>query len=164
MFSTRSKTEIIIFVTFKLVSANSLNLVSSKILSCRNRLTISQKINFRPFLTERVCRQHFQIGWQWQKVLQMGKKHLQAISPFPTVFSLKRLVLQTCKKPGLVLERVKSHLKTALVYFDTNQPPSVSSQYSGTRVYTWCYKDLWHRWHIHTWTQTTECHYVHPLL
>ena len=39
MFSTLSKTEIIIFVTFNLSSANAFNLVWSKILSCGNGLT-----------------------------------------------------------------------------------------------------------------------------
>ena len=38
MFSTPSKTEITIFVTFNLSSANALNLVTSKILSCGNGL------------------------------------------------------------------------------------------------------------------------------
>ena len=51
--------------------------------------------NFRPFQTERVCRRRFQIWWKWQWVLWTGRNHcwkrrncsLQAISPFPTVFS-----------------------------------------------------------------------------
>ena len=38
MFSTLSKTEIIIFLTFNLSSANAFNLVWSKILSCGNGL------------------------------------------------------------------------------------------------------------------------------
>ena len=62
---------------------------------CIDVLTLSQRTNFRLFPTERVCRQQFQIWWKWQKVLQMGRKHsgkrricsLQAISPFPTMFS-----------------------------------------------------------------------------
>ena len=51
--------------------------------------------NCRLFQTQRVCRQQFQIQWKWHKVLQAGRKHcgkrrnclIQAISPFPTVFS-----------------------------------------------------------------------------
>ena len=39
MFSTLSKSEIIIFVTFNLSSANAFNLVQFKILSCGNGLT-----------------------------------------------------------------------------------------------------------------------------
>ena len=62
---------------------------------CAMRLTHYQMTNFRLFQTERVCRRQFQIGQKWQKVFQTGKKHcekrrnclLQAISPFPTVFS-----------------------------------------------------------------------------
>ena len=58
-------------------------------------LTLSQATNFRLFQTERVCRRQFQIPQKWQKALQTGRKHcgkrsncsLQAISPFPTVFS-----------------------------------------------------------------------------
>ena len=50
---------------------------------------------FRIFQTERICRRQFQIWWKWLKVIQTGRKHcgkrrnclLQAISPFPTVFS-----------------------------------------------------------------------------
>ena len=58
-------------------------------------LTHCQMSYFRLFQTERVCRQQFQIWQKWQKVIQTGRKHcgkrrncsLQAISPFPTVFS-----------------------------------------------------------------------------
>ena len=39
MFSTLSKKEIIIFVSFNLSSANAFNLIWSKILSCGNGLT-----------------------------------------------------------------------------------------------------------------------------
>ena len=42
MFSTLSKTEIIIFVTFNLSSANALNLVRPKILSCGKGLILYQ--------------------------------------------------------------------------------------------------------------------------
>ena len=59
-----------------------------------NGLTLSQTTNFWLFQIERVCRRQFQIGWKWQKALQMGRKHwgkrrncsLWAISPFPSVF------------------------------------------------------------------------------
>ena len=62
---------------------------------CGNGLTHYQTTNFRLFQTERVCRRQFQIWQKWQKVIQTGRKHcgkrrncsLQAISPFPTVFS-----------------------------------------------------------------------------
>ena len=48
---------------------------------------------FRPFQTERICRQQLLIWWKWQKVLKKDRKHcgkrrncsLRAISPFPTL-------------------------------------------------------------------------------
>ena len=57
--------------------------------------SLSQTTNFRVFQTERVRRQQFQLSLRCQKVLQIGRKHcgkkrncsLQAIPPFPTVFS-----------------------------------------------------------------------------
>ena len=57
--------------------------------------TLSQTTNFWLLQTERLCRRQFLIWSQWQKVLQKGRKHceksrncsLQAISPFPTLFS-----------------------------------------------------------------------------
>ena len=57
---------------------------------------------FRLFQTERVCRRQFQIGSNWQKVLQMGRKHYEKRRncSFPTVFS-KDLLLQTHKYQGL---------------------------------------------------------------
>ena len=70
-------------------------------------------MSFRHSQTERVCRRQIQSWWEWQKVLQMGRKHcgkrrncsLRAISPFPTVFS-KDLYWRHVK-PGPVWERVK---------------------------------------------------------
>ena len=58
-------------------------------------LTHYQMTNFRLFQIERLCRRQFQIRRKWQKVIQTGRKHcgkrrncsLQAICPFPTVFS-----------------------------------------------------------------------------
>ena len=58
-------------------------------------LTLSQTTNFRHFHTERFCRRQFEFWLKWRKVLKKGRKHcgkrrncsLQAISPFPTVFS-----------------------------------------------------------------------------
>ena len=58
-------------------------------------LTHYKTTNFTLFQAERVCRQQLQIWRKWQKIIQMGRKHcgkrrncsLQAISPFPTVFS-----------------------------------------------------------------------------
>ena len=58
-------------------------------------LTHYQTANLRPFQIERLCRRQFKILRKWQKVIQTGRKHcgkrrncsLQAISPFPTVFS-----------------------------------------------------------------------------
>ena len=58
-------------------------------------LTHDQMISIRLFQTERVCRWQFQIWRKWQKAIQTGRKHcgkrrnwsLQAISPFPTLFS-----------------------------------------------------------------------------
>ena len=72
--------------------ANVFSLYQTKILPC---LTHYQTTNFRHFQTEKVCRRQFKIWLIWQKVIQTGRKHcgkrrnclLQAISPFPTVFS-----------------------------------------------------------------------------
>ena len=57
-------------------------------------LTHYQTTDFRLFQTKKVCRRQFQIWRKWQKVIQTGRKDcvkrncsLQAISPFPTVFS-----------------------------------------------------------------------------
>ena len=58
-------------------------------------ITLSQSTNFRLFQTEAVCRRKFWTWWKWQKVFQKSRKHcgkrrncsLQAIYPFPTVFS-----------------------------------------------------------------------------
>ena len=50
MFSTLSKTEIIIFVTFNLSSANAFNLVWSKILSSGNGLTLCNNEILHPFI------------------------------------------------------------------------------------------------------------------
>ena len=59
--------------------------------------------NFRLFQTKTVCRQQIHICEKWQEVLKKGTKHsgkrrncsLQAISPFPTVFTKDLQVLQT---------------------------------------------------------------------
>ena len=78
MFSTLSKTEITIFVTFNLFSTNAFNLVWSKILSCWKGLT------------------HYQTMPHFDTVkISAAEKHcekrrnclLQATSPFPTIFS-----------------------------------------------------------------------------
>ena len=58
-------------------------------------LTLTQTTNLRFFQTERISRRQFQSWWNWQKIIQMARKHwgkrrncpLRAISPFPTVFS-----------------------------------------------------------------------------
>ena len=57
MFSTLSKTEIVIFVTFNLLSANAFNLVWSKILSCGNGLTVYNSVSnfYNAKKTRRVC-------------------------------------------------------------------------------------------------------------
>ena len=39
-------------------------------------LTHYQTTNFRLFQTERVCQRQFQVGQKWQKVIQMGGKHV----------------------------------------------------------------------------------------
>ena len=70
-------------------------------------ITLSRMINFRLFLTVRVCKRQFQILWKWLKVFQTARKQcgkrrnctLRAISPFSPVFS--RLVQQTHKNQGL---------------------------------------------------------------
>ena len=70
-------------------------------------VTLSQMTNFRPFQIERVCRLQFYILWQWQKVLQIGRKHwekekLLITSNFSFSNSVfKRLVLQTHINQGL---------------------------------------------------------------
>ena len=45
MFSTLSKTEIIIFVTFNMSSANAFSFIWSKILSCGNGLMASGNLS-----------------------------------------------------------------------------------------------------------------------
>ena len=53
-------------------------------------LILYQTANFRLFLNERVCRQHFQICQKWQKSLQTSRKHCgkrKIIAHFLTVFS-----------------------------------------------------------------------------
>ena len=92
MFSTQSKTKIIIWASFILLSANTFNVVTSKILSFGKELTdhgltLSQATNFRLFQTERVCRQQLQIWWKWQKGLQrventIGKGELARYEQF----------------------------------------------------------------------------------
>ena len=53
MFSSLSKSEIIIFVTFNLSSANAFNLVWSKIVSCGNGLIIQLQTGFYPHIDTR---------------------------------------------------------------------------------------------------------------
>ena len=81
--------------------------ISSDLINTSFVLTLSKTTNFRPFETERVRRQQFQIWRKWQKVFRMVRKHcgkrrncsLRAISPFShCVF--KRLALQTRKNQG----------------------------------------------------------------
>ena len=67
MFSTVSKTEIIIFVTFNLSSANAVNLVWSKILLCGNGLSMQILTLYHTILTfnnpvEEVFEKH------WEKI------------------------------------------------------------------------------------------------
>ena len=79
-----------IFPPFKLQHFFTHNISKNRYMKY-NHLTHYQMTNFRLFQTERVCRRQF----QWQKVIQTGREHcgkrrncsLQAISPFPTVFS-----------------------------------------------------------------------------
>ena len=61
MFSTLSKTEIIVFVAFNLSSANAFNLVWSKILSCGNEL---RAFSFYLVLYKRTKFETFPIGKQ----------------------------------------------------------------------------------------------------
>ena len=72
---------------------------------CRT-LSLFQTTVFELFQIQRVCRRQFKIGWHRLKGLQMGRKHcgkrrrncsLQAISPFPAVFS-KGLFLSGVKR------------------------------------------------------------------
>ena len=79
--------------------------------------SLSQTTNFRLFQTERVCRWQFQIWWQFQKVLQIGRKHLgkrrncslRAISPFSHSVFL-RLVLQTCQNQDFLAKGLIHYL------------------------------------------------------
>ena len=76
------------------------------------------------YQTERVCLWQFQIWWNWQKVHQTGRKHcrkrrncsLQAISPFPAVFSKdlywKRVNTWAC---------LGNALKTYMLFFIRNK-------------------------------------------
>ena len=58
-------------------------------------LTLSQTRNFRPFQLKEFADDNFKLDENGRKYVQMGRKHrgkrrncsLQAISPFPTVFS-----------------------------------------------------------------------------
>ena len=78
-------------------------------------LTHYQTTNFRLFETERVCRRQFRIQQKWKKVIQTGRIHcgkrrncsLQAISPFPTVFS-KGLFPRGIQRCVIVWEWVKT--------------------------------------------------------
>ena len=63
--------------------------------------------NFRLFQNVGVCSQQIQIWWKWQKNLRIDRKHCGKRKNF--FFSLsvfKRLVMQTCKRPGVVWEIV----------------------------------------------------------
>ena len=70
-------------------------------------LTHYQTTNFRVFQTERVCGRQFQTPQQWNKVIQMGRKHwekekLLVTSNFSFSHSvLKRLVFQGRPKVSL---------------------------------------------------------------
>ena len=77
-------------------------------------LTLSQMTNFRLFQIERVCRQQFQNWWQWQKILQMGRKQCGKKEKWLVMsnFSFshivyKRPVLQTRKNQGLFRKELK---------------------------------------------------------
>ena len=95
-------------------SANALNLNQSQNLLFGKELTLSKTTNFRLFQTKRVCRWQFQIGWKWQKVLQMGWKHcgkkekLLVMINFSFSHSVyKRLVLRTHENQGLLGKGLK---------------------------------------------------------
>ena len=72
-----------------------------------NSLTHYQTTTFRLFKTERVCRRQFQIWRNWQKVIQMGRKHWEKeklffMSNFSFPNSVfKRLVSQGHQKVSL---------------------------------------------------------------
>ena len=71
-------------------------------------LTLSQMTDFRLFQIERLCNCEVDNNRK-----HCGKRRnclLQAISPFPTVFS--RLVLQTCKKQVLFGKGLKKPFET----------------------------------------------------
>ena len=81
--------------------------VWSEILLSDIELTHNQMTNFRLFQTERVCRQQFQIGRKWKKVIQTGRKHwekeeLLIMGSFSFSHSVfKRLVSQGRQKVSL---------------------------------------------------------------
>ena len=82
-------------------------------------LTLTQTTKFRLFQTQGVCIWKYWIWWKWQKVLetcrkQWEKERLLVTSNFSFYHQVfKRLVMQTCKKRGLVWEWVKNPLKEA---------------------------------------------------
>ena len=90
-----------------------LNMSIFRVTCCNFDITLSQMTNFRLFQTEGICSRQFQICCEWQKVLQMSRKHcgkwrncsLRAISPFPTM-CFQDLYCRHIK-PGLISERVK---------------------------------------------------------
>ena len=98
----------------KSLSSNSFSLDKSEILLFQRGLTLSRKTNFRLVQTERFCRRQFQIQWEWQKSLWMGRKHrgkrrncsFRAISSFPTVFSkdfyCRHVKTRACLGKGLL--------------------------------------------------------------
>ena len=96
MFSTLSKTEMIIFVTYNLSSANAFNLVRSKILSCGNGLKGSERRE-----KKRNC-------------------SLRAISAFPREFS-KDSTADTLKQ-GLFGKYLTQYRLLNLILDDTFKP------------------------------------------
>ena len=92
-YPSYNKFQIFIHIYFVLFTCFLFGLVQN--VSFGKGLTLSLTTNFKLIQTERLCRQQFQIWQKRKKVIQTGRKRcgkrrnclLQAISPFPTVFS-----------------------------------------------------------------------------
>ena len=125
----------------------------------KGSLTHYQTTNFRLFQIERVCRRQFQIWQKWQKVIQTGRKHcgkrrncsLQAISPFPTVFSQGHQKVSLCGN-GLTLSPNKSwflHV-CSISLLKTQWEREKLLERSNFSLFPQCFLPLWRTsWHFH---------------
>ena len=107
MFSGRVENTVLVMSDFSFSHSVFKRLVLLKRLELWVWFWQETRLFFCSFII-RLCRWQIQIQWKWQKVLPTGRKHrgkrrkclLQAISPFPTVFS-KDLYCRHVKNQGL---------------------------------------------------------------